>query len=146
MFWKRNINDINMLKSCLVCNLMRNFYFNINNLTKRQRNASIQSIFQKYIFELCLLYMRYNTHVYTYIRASLSLHIYIYIFVCGYACTCVWVRVCVFHWKNCNYFSIFFVNSFCLGTSEGIRYQLHLNMIAQEELEWKHLWNATNFC
>ena len=123
-----------MLKSCLVCNLMRNFYFNINNLTKRQRNASIQSIFQKYIFELCLLYMRYNTHVYIYIRASLSLHIYIYICmrVCVYVC--VGARVCV-SLKKLQLLFHFFFNSFCLGTSEGIRYQLHLNMIAQEELE-----------
>ena len=123
-----------MLKSCLVCNLMRNFYFNINNLTKRQRNASIQSIFQKYIFQLCLLNMRYNAHVYIYICASLSLHIYIYLYagmrvrVCGCACVC-------FTEKTAITFPFFFFNSFCLGTSEGIRYQLHLNMIAQEELE-----------
>ena len=123
MFWKRNINYINMFKSYLICNLMLNFYFNINNLRKRERNASIQSIFQKYIFQLCLLYMRYNAHVYIYICASLSLHIYIYIYIyiyihlyiCiymyidryidididiyAYMYLYVGVRVCVFHWK-----------------------------------------------
>ena len=136
-----------MFKSYLICNLMLNFYFNINNLRKRERNASIQSIFQKYIFQLCLLYMRYNAHVYIYICASLSIslstyiyiyiyiyldlyiyaYIYIYIYIYAYMYLYVGVCVCV---CVCVSLKKIFANSFCLGTGEGIRYQLHLNMIA----------------
>ena len=139
MFWKRNINDINMFKSCLICNLMLNFYFSINNLTKRQRNASIQSIFQTYIFQLCLLYMRYNTHVHIYIRPSLSLSLYIYIYIYIIIYVIIYIIIYI-------YIYIYAYMYLCLGTSEEIRYQFHLNMIAQEELGWKHLWNAANFC
>ena len=78
---------------------MLNFYFNINNLRKRERNASIQSIFQKYIFQLCLLYMRYNAHVYIYICASLSLslslstYIYIYLHLYIYAYISIYIYI-----------------------------------------------------
>ena len=90
-----------MFKSYLICNLMLNFYFNINNLRKRERNASIQSIFQKCIFQLCLIYMRYNAHVYIYICASLSIslslyiyrYIYIYIFRFIYICIYIYIYI-----------------------------------------------------
>ena len=123
-----------MFKSCLICNLMLDFYFSINNLTKRQRNASIQSIFQTYIFQLCLLYMRYNTHVHIYIRASLSLSLSIYLSIYIYIYVYIYIYIIYIYYYIYYYIYIYAYMYLCLGTSEEIRYQFHLNMITQEEL------------
>ena len=61
------------------------------------------------------------------------IYAYMYLYVGVPVCVCVCVCVCV-SLKKLQLFSPFFFNFFCLGTSEGIRYQLHLNIIAQEEL------------
>ena len=56
------------------------------------------------------------------------MYFYVGVRVCGCVCVCVSLK------KLQLLFSFFFFNSFCLGTSEEIHYQFHLNMIAQEEL------------